>query len=1162
MVSWRSTALLAALALVAQASGQTLFPLHGPDDAPSPGAPPRFDLLLLGDEPVRRALEQGTPELVKDPLDGKPCFAVRTKQAGMRIDEPAFVTADTELAWSWKKDKGQVTIVQVGLKNPETGQTRYLGYAAGQWAEPPSADPTIEITVAPTPPREWNTQRRRLLDDIRKTLGWSSAQVTSFFLSPWDGEPGWFREAAIRRLARADEAALARSRELEFLSRVGRGQYVPLRLKNVDEKRVEKFEASFEECAPGRNSAANEWTAFGAIGNFDFNCMGRDLRVRYPAFDLVFRLDEGRREIEPGSLDTFRLGLVGQRMPAIWAGWRHEGLLYKVSVMTIPSAELGNFDLYKLQIQNPTKQPIASRLVAGLDGPPDMRLDQSVVRGLAGAPFVVVDPPDGSNLVLRDWGLCDKRAKAYATGGGPGKTEPAIATYRLGLDGLPVVYRVKVEPKKKHVVYLAATPHISGHLLERPTKPGDLVYEYRVEGALPKTLDWIEWTRKHPLPLCVGFDAAHDVDGDGYLEVGAGVAATSRIRHTRLSAIYVFPEGTKVENLEAVTSGAMNAQCLRHVDVGATPEQDPAGYYYDKSDVGLARLALRYGGTVAPGETKTWWLKVPAIHRRQPVSMGYIAHAFRDVLPGEAVPPVSPETLARLKGLDPRTAETELARFWAAFFEPVAKFEVPDPVLVQVLHSRLATRAILDVNLDRDLCYNACSPFFYFDHAYRDQAYVVYAFDLAGLADRSRRLLEVYCRDVKDVPPGPIAFDGKPLQLGMLPSGLWNTRPGQWDTQGQNLWALVEHWKLTGDRAWLTKTAYPYIRRGAMWLVNSRRKHMAEVKDPADPRHGLLEPGAMEVMEVGRGMHMYYLNAFGVLGLREAADAAAAAGAAADAQLFAAEGLDLKRSLARSFRQTRKRTGLYEGHLWFGVEPEGVGMYGFWAHNCLVWPCRAVDPHDPMLTATWRKMEAMSNAWGGGLHSEGQGGFWPYIGVDRAMSYLLRGEPDRALDYFCAMTDTAGSTFSWGEGYSNLIAGGDQPHMWADAQWINLFRHLFVFEDGQSLWLTPALFRRWHEPGRRVAVSDLPTHFGRLDLTIEPDADGRTIRYHVRIAPRGDQAERPLERIVLYPRIPGGRPIAIVAVDGKPIKSFTRDAVVLVNPPRGREMHVEVMADR
>ncbi|OHB85471.1 MAG: hypothetical protein A2V98_26170 [Planctomycetes bacterium RBG_16_64_12] len=948
--------------------------------------------------------------------------------------------------------------------------------------------------------------------------------------------------------------------QLAGYARVGKGDYVPLRLKGYDEKRVAKFETSFEECAPGRNSGANEWSAFGAEGGVNFNAMGRDLHVRYPAFDLVFRLDDGREEIKPDQLESFRLGLVDNRLPAIWGGWQHEHLLYKVSVMTVPSREHGSFDLYKLEVQNLTSQPIPSKLTATLEGPPDMRLEDGVVRGLGDAPFLIASPPSEHELVLRDWGLCDKRAKAYATGGGPGKTEEAVARYRLGLDGVPVVYRLKAEAAKKYLVYLVSTPHISGYLLEKPEKPGDLVCQYAVEGCDPQSLDFVEYARQNRRPLCVALAGAHDADGDGYIEVAAGASADSRLRHTRLSVIYVFPEGTQVEDPESVYSGAMNSQCVWHVDVGATPEQAPTNQHYDKSDLGFARLKLRYGRSIPPGTKETYWLKVPSIHRREPVSMGYIAHAFRDVLPGEAVPPFPAEKVRALHDLDPRQAELLVRDHWNEFFSRAARFELPDPILVDIFLSRLATRAILDVAIRDDVVYNACSPFFYFDHAYRDQAYVIYALDLAGLHDRAERLLRVYAMDVENVPQGPIAFDGRPLQLGMLPDGLWNTRPGQYDTQGQNLWALVEHYKLSGNRQWLEETAYPYIRRGAMWIVNSRHKHMEEVKDPEDPRYGLIEPGGMEVLEVGQGMHMYYMNGFAILGLREAADAARSLGAADDHKLFWTEALELKKSLHKSFTQTFKRTGLYEGHLWFGVEPEGVGMYGFWAHNCLVWPCRSLDPHDPMLTATWRRMDSMSNQWGGAMHSEGEGGFWPYIGVDRAVSYLLRGEPEKTLDYFCALTDTAGGTLSWGEGYSNVLAGGDQPHFWADAQWLNLFRQLFAFEDGSSLWLTPALFRRWHEGSQGVRVSRLPTHFGDLDLEIRPQPNGTEIDYRIKISPKGDQSARTLERLVLYPRLAGGGPIESVSVDGKPLAAFTRDTAVISQPERGREIRVRVGA--
>ena len=113
---------------------------------------------------------------------------------------------------------------------------------------------------------------------------------------------------------------------------------------------------------------------------------------------------------------------------------------------------------------------------------------------------------------------------------------------------------------------------------------------------------------------------------------------------------------------EAIFSGAMNSQCVWHIDVGATPEQGPANQDYDKSDLGFARFKLHFHATVPPNTTNTYWLRVPPIHRREPVSMGYIAHAFRDVLPGEAVPPFSPEQVRSLQAVVAGRRRTGRAR--------------------------------------------------------------------------------------------------------------------------------------------------------------------------------------------------------------------------------------------------------------------------------------------------------------------------------------------------------------------------------------------------------------------------------------------------------------------------------------------------------------------
>lgn len=1113
------------------------------------------DLVILGNEQIKRPFIGSAPDYIAKPQGNSADFLVKSPQVGILIEEPVFVTPATLVTWFWRKDKGSVCIVQFELINPATNQRRYFGYGAGTLTEPLAGDPTIEVSVAKALPAQGAKVERNLFDDVKRVLGWEQARVASVYLSPWDGEPGVFADMTIRGVSKAGSVGGG----YERLSRIGTGHYVPSKLPDSTAQHVERFDASFEECAPGRNSNANEWSAFGAIGDRDFNCMGREMYVRYPIYDLGFRILDDGKELMPDSFDTFRLGLVNNRLPAIRGDWRHGDLLYKVSVMTVPDEKNGNFDLYKLDIQNPTHKPLAGKLAVILEGPPDMRFESGVVRGLGDAPFLIADPPSEPSLKLREWGLCDKRAKAYAAGPGPGTTETAVGNYRVGLDGVPVVYRFKTDAGRKYVVCLVSTPHISGYWLEKPKQAGDLIYEYQVEGCPPQTLDYLEYIGRKSQPLFVRFNDATDKDGDGYIEIRSGVAASSRIKQTRLSVIYVFPEGTGIEDQAAVYSGAMNNLCVRHVAVGSTPEQSSQNQSYDKTDVGFARLFLRYGETVPPQTTRTYWLKVPPIHRREPASMGYIAHAFRDVLPGEGVPPFTAERVASLKAADPALAEKRVADSWNSFFATAAQFDLPDPVLNDIYRSRLATRAILDVAITDQVVYNACSPFFYFDHAYRDQSYVVFANDLAGLHDRAARVLRAYCMDAKEVKQqGPISFDGKPLQLGMLENGLWNTRPGQFDTQGQNIWALVEHYKLSGDRQWLEQTAYPYIKRAALWLVNSRQKHMREVKDPHDPRYGLIEPGGMEVMEVGKGMHMYYMNAFAILGLREAADAAGSLGQADDQKLFSRECAELTARLHASFAKTFKRTGLYEGHLWFGVEPEGVGMYGFWAHCCLLWPCRALDPHDPMLTATWRKMEAMSKAWGGGLFSEAQGGYWPYIGVDWALSYILRGEPDRALDYFCAYVDKAGGTLSWGEGYSYVMAAGDQPHFWADAQYVNLFRHLFVMEDGSTLRVTPALFRRWHQGNTPIIARNLPTAFGNVDLRIQPTPKGDELNYTIQIRPQGDQKERELSKIVLYPRTATGRAISSASVNGKPAGEFTDTTLIIPGPSRDQEIRVTV----
>ena len=197
-----------------------------------------FNHVLLGSSAVEAPLGSGTIELIADPAVERPHFLVTGQQVGMSIKTPMFLTPATRFTWSWKKEEGAVCIVQLQLTQPETGQRRYVGYAAGKWTEPTSADPTVEFFVAADLPRQWSAVERNLYDDVHTLLGWDSAQITEFYASPWEGSSAQFRDAMVTGVTAQDLQSVKRQRQLQLDSQVGRGAYQPLRVKGYDEQRV------------------------------------------------------------------------------------------------------------------------------------------------------------------------------------------------------------------------------------------------------------------------------------------------------------------------------------------------------------------------------------------------------------------------------------------------------------------------------------------------------------------------------------------------------------------------------------------------------------------------------------------------------------------------------------------------------------------------------------------------------------------------------------------------------------------------------------------------------------------------------------------------------------------------------------------------------------
>ena len=96
------------------------------------------------------------------------------------------------------------------------------------------------------------------------------------------------------------------------------------------------------------------------------------------------------------------------------------------------------------------------------------------------------------------------------------------------------------------------------------------------------------------------------------------------------------------------------------------------------------------------------------------------------------------------------------------------------------------------------------------------------------------------------------------------------------------------------------------------------------------------------------------------------------------------------------------------------------------------------------------------------------------------------------------------------------------------------------------------------ETGRRIGEF-LGLHVEHLRL--HPD-DGhlRVGGQGAGIVSRSDQATRPLSKVILSARLPNGRALASVRLDGKPLESWSGETVVVPRPVRGRVYRLEMRA--
>ena len=373
-------------------------------------------------------------------------------------------------------------------------------------------------------------------------------------------------------------------------------------------------------------------------------------------------------------------------------------------------------------------------------------------------------------------------------------------------------------------------------------------------------------------------------------------------------------------------------------------------------------------------------------------------------------------------------------------------------------------------------------------------------------------------------------------------------------------WALIEHFRITGDRAWWQASA-PRITANVEWMLRQRQL-LARVL-PAGERLWCkgLQPPLQPTPDSG-GLFLQYYWAEGyywssvshlAAALNEV-DPGSGASLTAEAEAYRRDLLAaVERSIALS-PVVPVRDGTYHSVIPFACYVRGLGTgawgwlrdgsSGHWgpltfetdlAAAPLLYPAKLLPLDDVRVQGYLDVLEdrllvdnprtgAAPWFFGGWQHQVGiQKTFEVHLAADDIPVYL------RSLfnSYAAHILPQDGYTFN------EHAFAGPPDKIFEDAAFLYRVRNLLVMEEEQQLWLARATPRAWLQHGETIAVKNAPSYFGTLDYKIISDVDHGAIRATVKMPERKQAGE-----VLLRLRHPLAAPMQSVTVNGQDWMDF------------------------
>ena len=417
----------------------------------------------------------------------------------------------------------------------------------------------------------------------------------------------------------------------------------------------------------------------------------------------------------------------------------------------------------------------------------------------------------------------------------------------------------------------------------------------------------------------------------------------------------------------------------------------------------------------------------------------------------------------------PRELDRAL-RYWEEDVDlPFDCIRIPDAAVQDLLNS-----CIRNIYQARELRHGSpafqVGPTCYRGTWAADGPFILEAVAYLGRAKEARAGLELQLE--KDEGPGGITFSKK---------------------YGLRLWMILRHWQLTGDDAWLEKT-WPKVQFNVEKIIECRQMTR---KDPSQANYGLMPIGFGDGGLGGR--HREYTSVYWTLAGLKAATAIAEHLEQPLASAWQAEYADYWECFEKARLRDKRRDD--HGNEYVPVTMQGeqpqMPQRGAWAFLHSIYPGRIFASDDELMRGTLAMLDA--NQREGLIYGTGwdPAGIWTYAGSFYGHAHLWLGHSRESAAILYAFANHACPLLCWRE-EQNLRGEpekyvGDMPHNWASAEFIRMIRHLLILERGRELHLLEGMPHVWSRPGDAIRMTEMPTSFGPVSLSVQVAKDGRTI---------------------------------------------------------------------